>query len=59
MAEPSSRRRLLDTLELSDDYNIILTTRPRGAIPASLLGLLLFIFIGNGGPHLSHELCET
>lgn len=39
---------LLDTLELSDDYNIILTTRQRGAIPSSLLGCSYFIFIGDG-----------
>ena len=54
VAQPSSppatlETSLLDTLELSDDYNIILTTRQRGAIPASLLGCSCFIFIGNGG----------
>jgi uncharacterized protein (DUF58 family) len=50
VAELSSSPSVLDTLELSDDYNIILTTRQRGAIPASLLGCSYFIFIGEGGP---------
>jgi hypothetical protein len=36
----------LDTLEISGDYNIILTTRPRGTIPANLWACSYFIFIG-------------
>jgi uncharacterized protein (DUF58 family) len=37
---------VLDTLEISGDYNIILTTRPRGTIPANLWACSYFIFIG-------------
>ena len=40
------RPQLLDTLEISGDYNIILTTRPRGTIPANLWACSYFIFIG-------------
>jgi uncharacterized protein (DUF58 family) len=37
---------VLDSLEISGDYNIILTTRQRGTIPASLWACSYFIFIG-------------
>jgi uncharacterized protein (DUF58 family) len=37
---------VLDTLEVSGDYNIILTTRPRGTIPANLWACSYLIFIG-------------
>jgi uncharacterized protein (DUF58 family) len=36
----------LDTLEISGDYNIILTTRPRATIPTNLWACSYFIFIG-------------
>ena len=38
-------RRCFDSLEISDDYNVILTTRPRGSIPANLWACSYFIFI--------------
>jgi uncharacterized protein (DUF58 family) len=37
---------LLDDLEISGDYNIVFTTRPRGTIPANLWACSYFIFIG-------------
>ena len=36
----------LDGLEISGDYNVILTTRPRTSIPANLWACSYFIFIG-------------
>jgi uncharacterized protein (DUF58 family) len=44
---PQAAPSLLDTLEVTDDYNIILTARPRGAIPANLAACSYFIFIGS------------
>ena len=37
---------ILDELHLSDDYNVILTARPRGSIPTSLWSRSYFVFIG-------------
>ena len=44
--DPQSSPSVLDGLEISGDYNIILTTRPHGTIPASLWACSYFIFIG-------------
>jgi len=38
---------LLDRLETSDDYNIILTTRPRGTVPTNLWACSYLVFIGD------------
>jgi uncharacterized protein (DUF58 family) len=38
---------LLDSLEISDDYNIILTTRPRGTVPTNLWACSYLVFIGD------------
>jgi uncharacterized protein (DUF58 family) len=43
---PEAKSSLLDGLENSGDYNIILTTRPRETIPANLWACSYFIFIG-------------
>jgi uncharacterized protein (DUF58 family) len=43
---PQSAPSALDRLEISGDYNIILTTRPRGTIPANLWACSYFVFIG-------------
>jgi uncharacterized protein (DUF58 family) len=43
---PQPASSVLDSLEISGDYNIILTTRPRETIPASLWACSYFIFIG-------------
>jgi uncharacterized protein (DUF58 family) len=43
---PQTGSSVLDHLEISGDYNIILTTRPRGTIPAGLWACSYFIFVG-------------
>jgi uncharacterized protein DUF58 len=43
---PQAASSVLDGLEISGDYNIILTTRPRQTIPANLWACSYFIFIG-------------
>ncbi len=43
---PQPAPSVLDTLEISGDYNIILTARPGEAIPANLWACSYFIFIG-------------
>ncbi|MGA9799265.1 MAG: DUF58 domain-containing protein [Terriglobales bacterium] len=43
---PQPSPSLLDNLEITGDYNIVLTTRPRGTVPASLWACSYFIFIG-------------
>ncbi len=42
---PQAAPSLLDELEISDDYNIVLTSRPRASIPPNLLTCSYFIFI--------------
>jgi uncharacterized protein (DUF58 family) len=44
---PGTWPSVLDGLEISDDYNIILTTRARGTIPTNLWACSYLIFIGN------------
>jgi uncharacterized protein (DUF58 family) len=44
---PEPAPSVLDSLAISGDYNVILTTRPRGTIPAHLWPCSYFIFIGN------------
>ena len=43
---PEASTSVLDSLEISGDYNVILTTRARGSIPANLWACSYFIFIG-------------
>ena len=44
--DPQAAPSVLDTLEISGDFNVILTPRPRGTIPAMLWACSYFIFIG-------------
>ena len=37
---------VLDELRVTDDYNVILTTRPRGSIPTALWSCSYFLFLG-------------
>ena len=37
---------VLDELQVSDDYNVILTARPRGSIPTALWSCSYFLFFG-------------
>ncbi len=45
LVEPQNGNSILETLDLSDDYNVILTTRARGSIPTRLWTCSYFIFI--------------
>jgi hypothetical protein len=45
--DPQAAPSLLDSLDVSDDYNIILTSRPPASIPANLAACSYVIFIGN------------
>jgi uncharacterized protein (DUF58 family) len=46
--EPNPRESVIDSLNVSADYNIILTTRPRGTIPTALWACSYFIFMDGG-----------
>ncbi len=48
LIEPQAGEPVLEKLELSDDYNVILTARPRGSIPTRLWTCSYFLFIENG-----------
>lgn len=41
-----SGKSILDELHLTDDYNVILTSRPRGSIPTPLWSRSYFVFFG-------------
>jgi len=45
VAEPGASRSLIDDVRPSDDYNIILTARPKGSIPTALWACSYFIFM--------------
>jgi len=47
--DPQPLPSLLDNLEVSEDYNIIFTTRPRETIPRNLWACSYFVFIGGNG----------
>jgi uncharacterized protein (DUF58 family) len=49
IVEPRSQESVIDGLQPSDDYNIILTARPRGSIPTALWACSYFVFIGQPG----------
>lgn len=44
----SDDRSILDTVDVTDDYNLILTARPRGSIPTALWACSYIVFL-NGG----------
>jgi uncharacterized protein (DUF58 family) len=46
LAQPQALVSLVEGLQPSDDYNIILTTRPRGGIPTGLWACSYFVFLG-------------
>ena len=48
LVEPRAGESILEKLEVSEDYNVILTSRPRGSIPTQLWACSYFIFIENG-----------
>lgn len=45
LAEPGASRSLIEDIRPSDDYNIILTARPKGSIPTALWACSYFIFM--------------
>jgi uncharacterized protein (DUF58 family) len=46
LVQPATGESVLDRLEVTDDYNVILTARPRGSIPTSLWACSYFLFMG-------------
>jgi uncharacterized protein (DUF58 family) len=44
--DPQASPSVLDSLEISGDYNVVLTSRPHGTIPTNLWSCSYFIFIG-------------
>jgi uncharacterized protein (DUF58 family) len=46
VVQPQSSPSVVDELHPTDDYNIILTTRPRGNIPTALWACSYFVFLG-------------
>ncbi len=47
LVEPHPADSILDKLELTDDYNVVLTTRARGSIPTALWTCSYFLFLGD------------
>ena len=45
LVQPSAGESVLDHLEVTDDYNVILTARPRGSIPTRLWTCSYFLFM--------------
>ena len=48
--QPAAKASVLDSLRASDDYNIVLTTRPRGSIPTGLWNCSYVIFVDEPPP---------
>jgi uncharacterized protein (DUF58 family) len=46
MVQPATAESILDRLEVTDDYNVIVTARPRGSIPTRLWACSYFVFMG-------------
>jgi uncharacterized protein (DUF58 family) len=44
---PQSSPSVVESLQPSDDYNIIFTTQPRGSIPTALWACSYFVFLGS------------
>ena len=44
LIEPRSHASLLESLPVTDDYNVIFTARPRGSIPTGLWNCSYFVF---------------
>ncbi len=46
IVEPQPGGSVIDTLKVSDDYNVIFTARPHGSIPTALWACSYFVFMG-------------
>ena len=49
LVQPEEGRSVLDDLQVTDDYNVVITARPRGSIPTRLWSSSYFIFMERGG----------
>jgi hypothetical protein len=49
VVQPGKQNSVLSNLPLSDDYNLIFTSRPRGSIPTSLWARSYFLFMQDEG----------
>jgi len=49
LVEPQESKSVLEELDVTDDYNVILTARPRGSIPTRLWACSYFVFIEKDG----------
>jgi uncharacterized protein (DUF58 family) len=47
LIEPETGPSIIDQLQVTDDYNIVLTSRPRGGIPTELWQTSYFIFMND------------
>ena len=45
MIQPGDRGQLLEELDVTDDYNIVVTARPRGSISTNLWASSYFLFM--------------
>jgi len=45
LVRPASERSVLDDLDVTDDYNVVITARPRGSLPTQLWTSSYFIFM--------------
>ena len=45
LIQPSDGESVLERLDVTDDYNVILTARPRGSIPTRLWACSYFVFM--------------
>jgi len=48
LVKPGSQSSIIESLRVSDDYNLIVTARPRGTIPTRLWACSYFVFIEPG-----------
>ena len=48
LVQPEQGRSILDDLQITDDYNVVITARPRGSIPTRLWSSSYFIFMERG-----------
>ena len=50
LVQPAEGRSVLDDLQVTDDYNVVITARPRGSIPTRLWSSSYFVFMEGTGP---------
>lgn len=48
LVEPRKGASVLDHLEITEEYNVVVTARSRGTIPTAMWECSYFLFIGNG-----------